>query len=293
MCGAVVRRCWLAVRNAGNAVRNAGNAGSNTSGNTGRNAGDNARNASGNARARRWALQAAPVVTPGGAARAVASPASWLCCLGARLASVEAARCAGGLHPRARPVSDADVLHSSSSHTSTGPAALARSTAPHVRGIRPCWPAKLCLRPYPPCCCQKSRNRYNYAYCPTAPSWGTLGGMIHATQTARQRTRRAPTHPRTGARARTCPGLAKAAQRCPTRPVALTVRARTRDNAACAVSHNGGPRSWGRAVVDGSRSATLLRAPGVRAGGPSRHGGARPGDRRAASNLQQWGELQP
>jgi hypothetical protein len=293
MCGAVVRRCWLAVRNAGNAVRNAGNAGSNTRCNTGRNAGDNARNASDNARARRWGLQAAPVVTPGGAARSLAPPASWLCCLGAGLVSEEAARCAGGLHPRARPVSDVGAHHGSSSHASTVPASLACFTAPPVRRIRPCWPAELCMRSYLPCSCQIGTSRYNYGECATAPSLGTLGGMIHATQTARQRTRRAPTPPRTDARVRTCPGLANAAQRCPTRTVSLTVRATTRDNAVRAVSHNGGPRSWGRAVVDGSRSATLLHAPGVRAGGPSRHGGARLGDRCAPSNLQQSGELQP
>jgi hypothetical protein len=133
----------------------------------------------------------------------------------------------------------------------------------------------------------------NYAGIPTAPRLGTLGGMIHATQTARQRRQHALTHSLAGERARTCPELANAAQLCPTRPVALTVRDAMRDNAARAVSHNGGPRSWGRAVVDGSRSATLLRAPGVRAGGLSRHGGACPGDRRAASHLQQSGELQP
>ena len=120
-------------------------------------------------------------------------------------------------------------------------------------------------------------------------------------QNAPRRTHRAPALPGRGARARTCPAVAKPAQECPARTVALTVRGATGDNAARAVRHDGGPRSWGRAVVNGTRSASSLRAPGVRAArlqalagfGLSRHGVSRPGDRRAASHLEQSGECQP
>lgn len=85
------------------------------------------------------------------------------------------------------------------------------------------------------------------------------------------------------------------------RPAALTVRAGTRDNAPRAVRHDGGPRHAGWSVVDGTRSASSLRAPGVRAArlqalaasGLSRHGAVRPGDRGAASHLEQSGECQP
>jgi hypothetical protein len=86
--------------------------------------------------------------------------------------------------------------------------------------------------------------------------------MIHATQNAREETRRAPTLARSNARARTCPEVASSAQECPTRPVALTVQGRTRDNAARAVRADGGPRYVGRLDVDRTRSAALpLRPP--------------------------------
>jgi hypothetical protein len=149
--------------------------------------------------------------------------------------------------------------------------------------------------------CQTGPITPNYAYCPSAPLLGTVGAMSHATQNAPHRTQRAPALPRWAARALTCPAVAKPAQECPTRPVALTVRGGTRDNAARAVRHDGGPRSWGRAIVNGTRSASPLRAPGVRAvrlqalvaSGLSRHGVMRPGDGRAASHLEQSGECQP
>jgi hypothetical protein len=355
-CGAVVRR-WLA----GNTTtgRNAGNTGENT----GKNSGDNARNASSNAKARCWALQAAPVVTPCSAARSGASAASPLPCLCARLASVDAARSAGLLHVPEQRLPDPGALHGSSSHASMVPPSLARFTALRLSGVRACssvkrgdcrdlsgsvwirlnspdlaqcpsapglgtlggmihatpatrqrtrraptlptwkWRAYLstavhrCL----PRSCQTGPTTPKHAYCPPAPGLGTVGAMVHAIQNAPRRTRRAPALPKWAARARTCPAVAKPAQECPTRPVALTVRGGPRDNAIRAVRHDGGPRSWGRAVVNGTRSASSLRAPGVRAArlqalagsGLSRHGASRSGDRRAASHRQQSGEFQP
>jgi len=290
MCGAVVRR-WLAGSNGG---KNA----SNTGDNTGRNTGSNARKASGNARsntrARRSLLPAEPLEVPGGAARPRALSGSRLPYLRVGLASVKPARCAGGHTTPERPTSDAGALCAPRGHASTVPASLACSTtlraAPRVR---PCSPARLCIRPDPSWWCQKSTNKTNYAYCPTAPGLGTLGGMSYATPAARQRTHRAPTLPTGKGRARTCPNLPSPAQRCPARPVALPVLGRMRDNLSRAVRHDGCPRYRGRLDVASTRSATLLRAPGVRTAGTSRHGGARAGDRRAASHLQQSGELKP
>jgi len=291
MCGAVVRR-WLAGSNGGKNASNTGN-------NTGRNTGSNARKASGNARsntrARRSLLPAEPLEVPEGAARPRALSGSRLRYHRAGLASVKPARCAGGLHATPeRPTSDAGALCGPRGHASTAPASLACSTtlraAPRVP---PYSPAGLCIRPDPSWWCQKSTNKANYAYCPTAPGLGTLGGMSYATPTARQRTHWAPTLPTGKGRARTCPNLPSDAQRSPARPVALPGLGRMRDNLSRAVRHGGCPRYVGRLDVASTRSATLLRAPGVRAAGPSRHGGARAGDRRAASHLQQSGELQP
>ena len=119
MCGAFVRLCLLPGDNAGS------------------NAGDNARrNASGNARARHWSFQAAPVVTPGRAARPGAFAVSLLLCLCAGLASVDVARSAGLLHAPEWRLSDVGALHGSSNHASTVCAPLARSTAPRLSGLR-------------------------------------------------------------------------------------------------------------------------------------------------------------
>jgi hypothetical protein len=288
MCGAFVRRWWLPGDIAGS------------------NAGDNARrnaseNASGNARARRWSLQAAPVVTPGRAARSGAFAVSLLLCLCAGLASLNAARRPGLINAPERPLSDAGALHGPSTSAATMPAVLAHSTAPRLSGVRACSSVKRGDCRDLPESAWIRLNTPDLAQCPSAPGLGTVGGMMHTTRTTRQRTRRAPALPRWAARTRTCPAVAKPAQECPTRPVALTVRGGTRDNAARAVRDDGGPRSWGRAVVNGTRSASSLRAPGVRAArlqgftasGLSRHGGARPGDMRAASHRQQSGEFQP
>jgi hypothetical protein len=248
MCGAVVRR-WVAGSNAG---RNAGNTGENTGG--------NARNAS---EERQQQRQGALVVTPGRAARSAASAASGLRCLVAGLASVETARCAGGLYSPERPPSDAGALHGPSSHASTQPASLACSTAPRAAPrVRPCSPARLCIRLDPSWLCQKSPKKTNYAYCPTAPGLGTLGGMSHATPAARQRTHRAPTLPTGKGRARTCPNLPSGAQCCPARTVALPVLGKMRDNLSRAVRHDGCPRYAGRLDVDSTRSAAFpLRPP--------------------------------
>jgi hypothetical protein len=291
MCGAVVRR-WLSGSNGG---KNA----SNTGDNTGRNTGSNARKASGNARsntrARRSLLPAEPQEVPSGAARPRALSGSRLRYLRVGLASVKPARCAGGLHTTPeRPTSDAGALCGPPGHASTVPALLACSAVPRAAPrFRVCSPAALCIRLDPSWCCQTGTTRYNYAGIPSATNSGTLGGMSHATSAARQRTHRAPTLPTGKGRARTCPNLPSPAQRCPARPVALPVRGRMRDNLSRAVRHDGCPRYSGRLDVASTRSATLLRAPGVRAAGPSRHGGERAGDRRAASHLQQSGELKP
>jgi len=284
MCGAFVRRWWLPGDNAGS------------------NSGDNVRrNASGNARARRWSLQAAWVVTSGRAARSGAFAVSLLLCLCAGLASLNAARCPGLLHAPERPLADAGALHGLITSAATVPAVLARSTAPRLSGVRACSSVKRGDCRDLPGSAWIRLNTPELAQCPSAPGLGTVGGMMHATRTTRQRTRRAPALPRWAARTRTCPAVAKPAQECPTRPVALTVRGGTRDNAARAVRDDGGPRSWGRAVVNGTRSASSLRAPGVcaarlqgfTASGLSRDGGARLGDMRAASHRQQSGEFQP
>jgi hypothetical protein len=280
MCGAFVRRWWLPGDNAGS------------------NAGDNARR---NARARRWSLQAAPVVTPGRAARSGAFAVSLLLCLCAGLASLNAARCPGLLHVPERPLSDAGALHGLITSAVTMPEVLARSTAPRLSGVRACSSVKRGDCRDLPGSAWIRLNTPDLAQCPSASCLGTVGAMVHAAQNAPRRTRRAPALPRWGARARTCPAVAKPAQECLTRPVALTVHGGMRDNAPRAVRHDGGPRYMGRAVVNGTRSASSLRAPGVRAArlqgftasGLSRHGVMRPGDRRAASHLQQSGELQP
>jgi hypothetical protein len=290
MCGAIVRR-WLAGSTGGKTASNTGD-------NTGRNTGSNARKASGsatsNTRARRSLLPAEPLEVPDGAAPPRAPSVPRLRCLRAGLARVEPARCAGGLRTPEPPTSDAGALNGPSSHASTVPASLACSTALRAAPrVRPCSSAKIRIRLDPSWWCQKSPNKSNYAYCPTALGLGTLGGMSHATPAPRQRTHRAPTLPTGKGRARTCPNLPNDAQRCPVRPVALPVVGRLRDNLSRAVRHDGCPRYAGRLDVASTRSATLLRAPGVRAAGPSRHGGARAGDRSAPSHLQQSGELQP
>jgi hypothetical protein len=352
MCGAFMRRWWLPGDNAGKSGDNAG-----------KNAAKSGFNAGKNARARRWSLQAAPVVTPGRAVRSGAFAVSLLLCLCAGLASANAARRLGLLHAPERPLSDAGALQGLITSAATTPAVLAHSTAPRLSGVRACssvkrgdcrdLPGSAWIRLDPPdlaqcprapglgtvggmmhatrttrqrtrraptlptwkehaylstairrCLprpCQSGPMTPKHAYCPPSPGLGTVGAMVHATQNAPRRTRRAPALTRWAARARTCPAVAKPAQECPTRPVALTVHGGTRDNAARAVRHDGGPGRWGRAVVSGTRSASSLRAPGVRAArlqalagsGLSRHGVARPGDKRAASHLEQSGECQP
>ncbi len=111
MCGVVMRR-WLDGSNAGRNV-----------GNTGENTGGNATKAS---EKRQQQHQGAPVVTPGGPVRCDASAASGLRCLGTGLASVEGARCAGGLSSPERPPSDTGMLHGPSSYDSTAPAFMQR-----------------------------------------------------------------------------------------------------------------------------------------------------------------------
>jgi hypothetical protein len=228
--------------------------------------GDTGKNAGSHSRRSLWSLQAAPVVTPGRPVHSGAWAASRLCWLSTERASVNAGTPARGATSHARACS-------------TVKRGACRDL-PGFVGIR--------------------LNSPEFAQCPSARRLGTVGAMSHATQNARHRTRRAPALPRWEARA-TCPAVAKPAQECPTRTVALTVHGGTRDNAARAVRHDGGPQSWGRAVVNGTRSASPLRAPGVRAArlqgftasGLSRHGVVRPGDRRAASHLEQSGEFQP
>jgi len=253
LCGVFVRLCLL------------------TGGDTGKNAGSHSRR-------RLWSLQAAPVVTPGRSVHAGAWAASWLCWLNTDRAGVAAGTPARGATSRA----------------------CACSTAPRLSGARACSSVKRGDCRHLSGSVWIRLNSPDLAQCPDARRLGTVGGMSHATQNAPRRMRRAPALTGREARA-TCPAVAKPAQQCPTRPVALTVGAGTRDNAAGAVRHDGGPRSWGRAVVNGTRSASSLRAPGVRAArlqalagsGLSRHGVARPGDRRAASHLEQSGECQP
>ncbi len=253
VCGAVVRLRWL------------------TSGDTGKNAGRHSR-------PRRSSLQAAPVVTPGRSVHAGAWAASGLSCLSTERASVNAGTPARGATSRA----------------------CACSTAPRLSGARACSSVKRGDCRHLPGSAWIRRNSPDLAQCPDARRLGTVGGMSHAAQNTPRRTRWAPALPGREARA-TCPAVAKPAQQCPTRPVALTVHGGTRDNAGRAVRHDGGPRSWGRPVVNGTRSASSLRAPGVRAARPqtlagsglSRHGIAHPGDRRAASHLEQSGECQP
>ena len=294
MCGVFMRRWWLPGDNAGKSGDNAGK----NAGKSGDNAG---KHASRNARARRSSLQAAPVVTPGRAVRSGAFAVSLLLCLCAGLASVNAARRPGLVTAPERPLSDAGALHGLSTSAATMPSILARSTTPRLSGVRACSGVKRGDCRDLPGSAWIRLNSPELAQCPSAPCLGTVGGMMHATQNAPHRTRRGPALPRWAPRAPTCPAVAKPAQECPTRPVALTVQRSARDNAARAVRHDGGPRSWGRAVVNGTRSASTLRAPGVRAAriqgftasGLSRHGVERPGDMRAASHRQQSGEFQP
>jgi hypothetical protein len=253
MCGTVMRRCWL------------------TGGDTGKNAGSHSR-------LRLWSFQAAPVVTPGRSVHSGAWAASRLRWLNTERASVGAGTPGG-----------------TTSH------ACECSTAPRSSGGRACAATKRGDCRDLPGSVWIHRKTPESAQCPSVRHLGTLGSMSHATQNAPHRTRRAPALTRWAACARTCRAVAKPAQACPTRPVALTVHGGTRDNAPRAVRHDGGPRSWGRAVANGTRSASSLRAPGVRAArlqgstafGLSRHGVVRPGDRRAASHLQQSGEFQP
>jgi hypothetical protein len=316
VCGAFVRLCWL------------------IGGDTGKNAGSHSRR-------RLWSLQVAPVVTPGRSVHAGAWATSWLSCLSSERASVNAGNPARRATSHACACSAAPCLSGARACSSVKrgdgrdlpgsawirldspdlaqcPSApglgtvgdmMHATTTTRQRTRRaptlPTWKGRAYLFTAARCClprsCQSGPTTPNYAYCPPAPGLGTVGGMSHATQNAPRRTRRAPALPRWAARARTCPAVAKPAQQCPTRPVALTVQGGTRDNAARAVRHDGGPRSWGRPVVNGTRSASSLRAPGVRAARPqalagsglSRHGIARPGDRRAASHLEQSGECQP
>jgi hypothetical protein len=248
MCGAFMRRCWLPSDNAGkNAAKSGFNAG---------------KNASRNARARRWSLQAASVVTPGRAARSGAFAASLLLCLCAGLASANAAHRPSLLHAPERPLSDAGALHGLITSAATLPAVLARSTAPRLSGVRACSSVKRGDCRELPGAAWIRLNSPDLAQCPSAPGLGTVGGMSHATPDTRQRTRRALTLRTWKGRARTCPNLPNAAQRCPARPDALPVLGRVRDKLSRAVRHDGGPRYVGRLDVDSTRSATFpLRPP--------------------------------
>jgi hypothetical protein len=267
MCGAFVRRCWLPSDNAGR----------NASGNT-----------SGNARACWWSLQTAPVVTPGRAARSRALAVSLLLCLCAGMASVNAALCPGLINAPERHLSDAGALHGASTHAATMPAALARFTVPRVPLLHaPSWTPP--RRATPRALARSAVKRGDrgdlpgfvgirlrlpeYAQCPSARRLGTVGAMSHATQNARERTRRAPTLPRSNARARTCPEVANSAQECPTRTVALTVQGGTRDNAARAVRHDGCPRYAGPSRLTAWRHTSWLR---VRSVGHSAAGSVSP-----------------
>jgi hypothetical protein len=254
MCGAFMRRCWLPGDNAGKSGDNAGK----NAAKSGFNAG---KNASRNARARRWSLQAAPVVTPGRAARSGAFAVSLLLCLCAGLASATAARRPGLITAPERPLSDASPLHGLITSAATIPAVLARSTALCLSGVRACSSVKRGDCRDLPGSAWICRNSPDLAQCPRAPVLGTVGGMSHATQNAPQRTQRAPALPGREARA-TCTAVAKPAQECPTRTVALLVLGRMRDNLSCAVRHDGGPRYVGRLDVDSTRSAAFpLRPP--------------------------------
>lgn len=241
--------------------------------------GDTGNNAGSHSRRRLWSLQASLVVTPGRSVHSGAWAASLLSYLSTERANVSAGT----------PVRGA------SSH------ACDCSSAPRLSGARACSSVKRGD-------CRELSGRVwirlttpEYARYPCARRLSTVGAMRHATQNALHRTRRAPALLRWEARARTCPAVSKPAQECPTRTVALTVRFGTRDNAVRAVRHDGGHRSWGHAIVNGTRSAASLRAPGVcaahlqgfTASGLSRNGVVRPGDTRVASHLEQSGEFQP
>jgi hypothetical protein len=265
VCGAFVRRGWLARDNAGNTGDNAGK----NAGRTGENAG---RSTSGNARARRWSLQAAPVVPPKRAARSGALAVSLLLCLCAGLASGNASRRPGLINAPEQRLSDAGALHGASTHAATMPAACAPFTVSRVPVLHApsCTPPR---RATPRALARSAVKRGDrrdlpgfvrirlhspkYAQCPRARRLGTVGAMIHAPQNRRERTRRAPTLARSNARARTCPEVSSSAQECPTRPVALMVQGRTRDNAARAMRHDGGSRYAGRIDVDSTRSPAL------------------------------------
>jgi hypothetical protein len=142
--------------------------------------------------------------------------------------------------------------------------AVERFTAPCLSGVRAGATVKHgdcgCLRVF----AGIRRRSPEYAQCLNAPRLGTVGAMSHATQNAPHRTRQAPALPMWAARARTCPAVAKPAQKCPERPDALPVLGPIRDNRAHAVRHNGYPRYVGRADTDGTRSvACPLRPPGA------------------------------
>jgi len=267
MWGAFVRRCWLPSDDAGR------NAGDNARKNARKNASENAsENASGSARARRWSLQAAPVVTPRRVAvtptvtprRAAVTPtvtpgypASALCLISLEPAPVSRK----GLSPRvARSIGQAGRRAGRWNMDGNG----SREGTPSTFGayVRRCFTVKQGVCGYPLVLARIRRRSPEYAQCPSARHLGTVGGMSHATQNAPQQTRRAPALPRWEARACTCPAVAKPAQECPTRTVALTVRGGTRDNAARAVRHEACPRYVGRADVDSTRSAAFpLRPP--------------------------------
>jgi hypothetical protein len=275
MCGAFMRRCWLPGDNAGKSSDNAGK----NAAKSGFNAG---KNASRNARARRWSLQAEPVVTSGRAARPGAFAVSLLLCLCAGLASVSAARCPGLLHVPERYLSDAGALHWLSTHAATMPAALTCSTVPRSSGARACSSAKRGDCRDLPGSAWIRLNSPELAQCPSAAYLGTVGGMIHATPDTRQRTRRALTLHIWKERARTCPNLPNAAQRCPARTVALPVLGRVRDNLSRAVRHDGCPRYAGRLDVDSTLSAAFPLRPPDALGSPHRF------QLRGSSRLTAW-----
>jgi hypothetical protein len=162
------------------------------------------------------------------------------------------------------------------------PAVLAHFTAPRLSGVRACSSVKRGDCRHLSGSAWIRLNSPDLAQCPSAALLGTLGGMSHATPDPRQRTRRALTLHTWKGRARTCPNLPNAAQRCPARPDALPVLGRMRDNLSRAVRHDGGPRYVGRLDLDSTRSAAFPLRPPDALGSP--HGF----QLRGSSRLTAW-----
>jgi hypothetical protein len=236
MCGAFRRRCWLASDNAAksgvNSAKNAAKSGFNAGKNAAKSGFNAGKNASENARARRWSRQTAPVVTPGRAARCGALAVSLLLCLCAGLASANAARCPALFNAPERHLPDAGAFHGVSPHAATLPAALACSAVPRSSGARACSSAKRGDCRNLPGSAWIRRNSPELAQCPSAARFGTVGGMIHATPTTRQQTRRAPALP-------TRKGLAELSTAVHHRPPCCCKKSPTKPNHAQCPSASG------------------------------------------------------